>query len=114
MISEAHAEAGQHEDVDLGVAEDPEEVLPQHRRAAGLGVEEVRAEEAVEEQHDLRRGERRQGEQDLEADHQHQPDEQRHAAAASCPGSACMKTVVIRLAAVAMLPTPLTSRPTIQ
>ena len=30
-----------HEHVDLGVAEDPEEVLPEHRRAARLRVEEV-------------------------------------------------------------------------
>ena len=35
-------EGGQHQDVDLGMAEDPEEVHPEHGRAAGLGIEEVR------------------------------------------------------------------------
>ena len=42
---------GQDHDVDLGVAEEPEEVLPQQRRAALGRVEEVRAEVAVGEQH---------------------------------------------------------------
>ena len=52
-------EGGQHEDVDFGVAEDPEEVHPEDGGAAGLGVEEVAAEIAIDEQHDLRGGERR-------------------------------------------------------
>src|SRR3546814_8933923 len=42
------AEAGQHEDVDLRVAEDPEEALPQQRIGALGHVEEVGVEEAVE------------------------------------------------------------------
>ena len=42
-------EGRQDQDVDLGMAEDPEEVHPQHGRAAGLRVEEVRAEVAVEQ-----------------------------------------------------------------
>ena len=42
----------------LWMAEDPEEVLPEDRRAAGLRVEEVRAQEAIEQQHDLRRRQR--------------------------------------------------------
>ena len=41
-------EGRQHEDVDLRMAEDPEEVHPQHGRSAGLRVEEVRAEVAVD------------------------------------------------------------------
>jgi hypothetical protein len=51
-------ERRQHQDVDLGMAEDPEEVHPQHGRAARLRIEEVRAQVAVERQHDLRRGQR--------------------------------------------------------
>jgi hypothetical protein len=42
--------AGSIEDVDLGVAEDPEEVLPEDGLAAGGQVEEVGAELAVEHQ----------------------------------------------------------------
>ena len=53
------AEHRQDQHVDLGVAEEPEEVLPEQRRAAGLGVEEVRAELAVEQQHDQRGRQRR-------------------------------------------------------
>ena len=49
------AEAGQHHDVDLGVAEEPEQVLPQQRRAAVGRVEEVRAEVPVGQQHRHRR-----------------------------------------------------------
>ena len=61
------------------MAEDPEEVLPQHGRAAGLRVEEVRAEVAVEQQHDLRGGQRRNGEKIMHRHPQHRPDEERHA-----------------------------------
>src|SRR3546814_11250216 len=42
------AEAGQHEDVDLRVAEDPDEVLPQQRIGALGHVEEVGVAEAVD------------------------------------------------------------------
>ena len=41
--------ARQDEDVHLGMAEDPEQVLVQQRIAAGRGVEEVRVEVAVHE-----------------------------------------------------------------
>ena len=74
------AEAGQHQHVDLGVAEDPEEVLPQHRRAAGLRVEEVRAEIAVEQQHDLRGRQRGDDDQHHAGRHEVEPDDERHAA----------------------------------
>ena len=37
-----NAEGGQHQDIDLGMAEDPEEVHPHDGRAAGLGIEEMR------------------------------------------------------------------------
>ena len=52
------AEARQDQDVDLRVAEEPEEVLPHDGGRARLRVEEVRAQEAVEQQHDLGRRER--------------------------------------------------------
>ena len=41
-----HAEERQGDDVHLGVAEEPEQVLPQDRRPAGRRVEEVGAEAA--------------------------------------------------------------------
>ena len=43
------AEGGQDEDVDLGVAEEPEDVLPEHRAAAQRRVEEAAAVVAVDE-----------------------------------------------------------------
>src|SRR5260370_33741677 len=42
------SESGNDKYVDLGMAEEPEEVLPQYGRAARLSVEERRAEKAVE------------------------------------------------------------------
>ena len=54
------AEARHDQDVDLGMAEEPEEVLPEDGRATGLRVEEVRAQEAIEQQHDLGGRQRRQ------------------------------------------------------
>ena len=50
-----HAEARQDHDVDLGVAEEPEQMLVEHRIAAARGVEEGRAEIAVGQQHGDRR-----------------------------------------------------------
>ena len=44
-----HAEDRQDQDVDLRVAEEPEQVLPEQGRAAVLRVEEVRPEVAVEQ-----------------------------------------------------------------
>ena len=73
-------ERRQHQDVDLGMAEDPEEVHPENGGAAGLGVEEVGAEIAVERQHDLRGGQRADGDEDHAADDEIEPDQQRHAA----------------------------------
>ena len=67
MISLAKRKGRQHEDVNLRMAEDPEEVHPQNGRAAGLRVEEMRAEVAVEHQHDLRRGQRADGDEDQAA-----------------------------------------------
>ena len=71
-------ERRQHEDVDLGVAEEPEQVLPQQRRAALGRVEEVRPEVAVQQQHRDRGGQRREREDDQVRVDQHRPHEQRH------------------------------------
>src|SRR5882672_31530 len=49
-----------NQDVNLGMTENPEEVLPQNSGAAGLGIEEVRAEESSEQEHHLRGGKRSQ------------------------------------------------------
>jgi hypothetical protein len=75
------AQRREHQDVDLGMAEEPEEMLPEQRRPAlvqGIprGVherhvvqdhagrdEEARAEVAIEEQHQRGRRQRREGEQ---------------------------------------------------
>ena len=48
-------ERGQDDDVDLGVAEDPEQVLPEQRVAAVRDVEEVEAELALELEEDAGR-----------------------------------------------------------
>ena len=72
-------EAGNDQDVHFGMAEDPEEVHPDDGRAAGLGVEEVAAQVAIDQQHDLRRRQRRDDDQDQARNHQVQPGKQRHA-----------------------------------
>ena len=70
---------GEHEDVHLGVAEDPEEVLPQDGLAAGGGVEEVGAEGAVEHQLDQGDGDGREGEDDEHRGDERHPGEHRQA-----------------------------------
>ena len=60
------------------MAEDPEEMHPQDGGTAGLGIEEVRAEEAVEREHDLGGRERRDGEENHGAHDQVEPDQERH------------------------------------
>ena len=37
------------QDIDLGMPEDPEEVHPDHRRAARLGIEEMTAQIAIDQ-----------------------------------------------------------------
>ena len=73
-------ESGQDEDVDLGMAEDPEEVHPENGGAAGLRVEEVAAQIAIDAEHDLRGRERADGDEDQAAGDEIKPDQQRHAA----------------------------------
>jgi hypothetical protein len=66
------------EDVDFGVPEEPEEVLPEDGGTARQRVEEVRTQISVKEQHDLPRRQGRQRVQDLHHRHQRQPYEERH------------------------------------
>ena len=74
-----HAGGRQEDDVDLGMAEEPEEVLPQQRVAA-LGRDEERpSERAFELQHDGGEDHRRKGEDDHAGEDQHGPREHRHA-----------------------------------
>ena len=74
------AKAGITSTYTSGMTEDPEEVHPDHGRAAGLRVEEMSAEVAVDQQHDLRRRQRADGEDNQDRHHEVQPGEQRHLA----------------------------------
>ena len=78
MMWRHDAEGRQDHDVHFGVAEEPEQVLVEHRIAAARRVEEGRAEVAVGEQHGDRAGEHRQRQEQQERGHQHRPGEQRH------------------------------------
>ena len=55
MIDGRDPERGQEDDVDLGVPEDPEQVLPEQRVAAVRDVEEVEAEPALQLEEDAGR-----------------------------------------------------------
>ena len=60
------------------MAEEPEEVLPEHGDATALDLEDMGAEVAVApEQHEGAR-EHREGDQDQDAGHEHVPGEDRH------------------------------------
>ena len=72
------AEAGKDDDVHFRVAEEPQDVLVQHRVTAAGRVEEVRAEVAVHEQHGDGAGQDGQGQQDQPGGDEHRPGEQRH------------------------------------
>jgi hypothetical protein len=71
------AEERECDDVDLGVAEEPEQVLPQDHAAVGR-VEHVRPEPAVGQQSEQGGGEDREGDQDEDAGDQDVPGEDRH------------------------------------
>ncbi len=73
------AEGRQDQDVDLGMPEEPEDVLEHHRVAAAGGVEEGGAEEVVGEQHGHRAGEHRHHRDQQVGGDQPGPHEQRHA-----------------------------------
>src|ERR1700678_2922050 len=72
------AERRQDQNIDLWVAKDPKEMLPQHWRTAGLGFEKLRPKESFQNQHDLRSRERRQKHDDQKHGHQDQPGKQWH------------------------------------
>jgi hypothetical protein len=73
-----HAEAGQDENVDFRMAEEPEQMLEQQRIAAALRIEEGGAEVAVGEQHGDGAGQHRQRQQQQEDGDELRPHEQRH------------------------------------
>ena len=54
-----HADRRQEDDVDLGMAEEPEQVLPEQHVAAFGRIEEMRADQAVEDQRRARHHDRR-------------------------------------------------------
>src|SRR5579863_85618 len=60
------------------MSENPEEMHPDHRRAPSLRVEEMSAEIAIDEQHDLSRGQRTDGQYHQPRHHNIEPGEQRH------------------------------------
>src|ERR1035438_8034867 len=68
---------GKDEDVDLRMAEDPEEVLPEDRQAAVRHLEEVRSEEPVHHELDEGYRDRREREDDQERGEERHPGEHR-------------------------------------
>ena len=71
------AEERQRDDVDLGMPEEPEQVLPQDRAAVG-GVEDVGAELPVGLEREQRAGQDRERDEHQQAGHQGVPAEDRH------------------------------------
>ena len=71
-------ERRQDDDVDLGVPEDPEEVLPEERQAAVRDVEEVEAELALQLEEDQIDRQRREGEEERERGREVREAEERH------------------------------------
>jgi hypothetical protein len=78
MTIEMMPDRGQEDDVDLGVAEPPEDVLPQLRVAPRVRSVERPAELAVELEHEAAADERREREDDHDGGHELRPHEQRH------------------------------------
>ncbi len=74
-----HPEGREHHDVDLGVTEAPEVVLPHDGRAAARRQEQVGAEEAVDQKQHARRGQRGEREHGEHRVDQHHPHEERNA-----------------------------------
>ena len=71
-------DGGQEDDVDLRMAEDPEQMLPQKRIAAARRVEERPVEHALHLEQQVAGDQRREGEQDHARDDQQVPGEERH------------------------------------
>src|SRR5271163_572674 len=64
---------GQDEDVHFWMSEYPEEMNPDQRRSPSLGVEEVTAQIAIDEEHELRRSQWSDGDQRQHAYDEHEP-----------------------------------------
>jgi hypothetical protein len=73
------AHRGQNQNIHLGMAEDPEQMLPEDGLAAAGDLEEIGAEVAVEHHEDERDGDGRQGEDEQEARDERHPGEHRQA-----------------------------------
>ena len=69
---------GQEDDVDLWMAENPEQMLPEHRVAAPDGIEERPIEGPFEFEQEIPRDQRREGEEDHAAHDHHIPRVERH------------------------------------
>ena len=108
------AHGGQDQDVDLGVPEDPEQVLPQERVAARRGHVEERAEEAVEHQQDEGDGDGGEGEDEQELRHEAHPDEHRHAHQGHARCARMLTMVTMKLKPASMDEMPRICRPSIQ
>ena len=73
------AHGGQDEDVDLRVPEEPEQMLPEQRLPVAGRKEETGPERLVEEQHDQRAGQNRDGQKDQDRGDEERPGGQRQA-----------------------------------
>src|SRR5690606_17722016 len=75
-----HSRRRQENDVNLRMAEEPEEVLPEQRIATPLRIKEWQAKRALELQQDRAQNERREGEEHHRANDEHVPREDWHPA----------------------------------
>jgi hypothetical protein len=73
-----HAGGGQEDDVDLGMAEEPEQMLPEHRIAAARGIEEGPVERPLDLEQQGAEDDAGKGDDDHHREHQHRPGEDRH------------------------------------
>ena len=96
MIDETNPERRDEDDVDLGVPEEPEQVLPEQRVAAFGRVEEVRA-DAGGPMREIAAGEhhRRHREDDHERRDQHAPSTNSGMRFSDMPGARSLKTVTM-------------------
>ena len=72
------AEGRQDQDVDLRVAKDPEQMLPQQWATALFDIKEVGVEAAIKGEQEQCDRDHRNGEQQQELHHEHHPGEDRH------------------------------------
>src|SRR5688572_14674913 len=73
-----HSEAGENQNVDFRMAEEPEQMLEENRIAAGLGNKKAGAKIAVGQKHGDGSGQNRQSEQQQKHGNQDRPNEQWH------------------------------------